>query len=258
MCGWFSRASVLASRRNRWAKAGSRPTSGGRTFRATSRSSFTCRARYTAPIPPRPSVPRSSRSGNRRASSSNPGAENRGPPPVLAALNSPPLSKHRGQRPAGASSGRAAPHPGQAPGGGVTVGDSASEGDIGGRAVRDLSPTSYGTAGGGDAENAGAAKVFRPWPQASPPVRPPRSAREDRFGRNPGAAHRRGRLRPRTSYPRTYKFARNARSSSATSPGAATVSATSARSSSRNRPRSRRTACFTASSLIPNVAPRSA
>jgi len=46
---------VRASRMNRSANAGSSAESGLIIFSATSRSSFVCRALYTAPIPPWPS-----------------------------------------------------------------------------------------------------------------------------------------------------------------------------------------------------------
>ena len=49
MFGWLSRASARASRTNRSAKAGSRPTPGGRILTATRRSS-----RAAAPCRPRP------------------------------------------------------------------------------------------------------------------------------------------------------------------------------------------------------------
>src|SRR5450755_2521918 len=55
MFGWLSRAAERASRRNRWTKPWSVENCSESIFSATMRSSVTWRARYTFPIPPRPS-----------------------------------------------------------------------------------------------------------------------------------------------------------------------------------------------------------
>src|SRR5204862_6958708 len=44
------------SRRNRFRNVGSSASSGARTFRATFRPRATCSARYTTPMPPRPTT----------------------------------------------------------------------------------------------------------------------------------------------------------------------------------------------------------
>src|SRR3989440_651223 len=55
MCGWLSLAAVRASRRKRSRSFPSLVRAGGSSLRAPSRSSRTSRARYTIPMPPRPS-----------------------------------------------------------------------------------------------------------------------------------------------------------------------------------------------------------
>src|SRR5262245_66596078 len=54
MLGWFSAASVRASRWNRAVRSASRANTSGRILIATSRPSRLSRARYTSPIPPAP------------------------------------------------------------------------------------------------------------------------------------------------------------------------------------------------------------
>ena len=54
MLGWFSAASVCASRVNRASRSGSLANASGSTLSATSRPSVVSRARYTCPIPPSP------------------------------------------------------------------------------------------------------------------------------------------------------------------------------------------------------------
>ncbi len=58
MLGWFSAASVCASRVKRTSRSASSAKTSGRTLIATSRLSFVSRARYTSPIPPAPMAPR--------------------------------------------------------------------------------------------------------------------------------------------------------------------------------------------------------
>src|SRR5436190_19304832 len=60
MFGWLSAARVFASRSNRARRSGSSAKASGRILIATSRSSFVSRARYTSPMPPSPSFPRTS------------------------------------------------------------------------------------------------------------------------------------------------------------------------------------------------------
>ncbi len=57
MFGWFRPATALASRSKRARRSGSLATSGGNTLSATSRLSLVSSARYTSPMPPRPSFP---------------------------------------------------------------------------------------------------------------------------------------------------------------------------------------------------------
>jgi hypothetical protein len=54
MAGWLTRARVRASRRKRSTISGSRARSGRTALTATSRSSASSTARYTAPMPPWP------------------------------------------------------------------------------------------------------------------------------------------------------------------------------------------------------------
>ena len=54
MFGWFSEASVFASRVNRASRSGSCANDSGRILIATSRSSLVSRARKTSPMPPSP------------------------------------------------------------------------------------------------------------------------------------------------------------------------------------------------------------
>src|SRR5678815_1285234 len=53
--GWFSAASIRASRSKRARRSESPVIARGRTLIATSRPSFVSRARYTSPMPPAPS-----------------------------------------------------------------------------------------------------------------------------------------------------------------------------------------------------------
>ena len=55
MLGWFSAASVCASRVKRARRSRSAAKTSGRTLMATSRLSLESRARYTSPMPPAPS-----------------------------------------------------------------------------------------------------------------------------------------------------------------------------------------------------------
>src|SRR5438477_6636479 len=54
MFGWFSDASVWASRVNRTSRSASLAKRSGSTLIATSRLSLVSRARYTSPMPPAP------------------------------------------------------------------------------------------------------------------------------------------------------------------------------------------------------------
>src|SRR3954468_7824035 len=60
MFGWLREARTCASRWNLARRSGSEANSAGRILIATSRPNFRSLARYTSPIPPTPSRPRSS------------------------------------------------------------------------------------------------------------------------------------------------------------------------------------------------------
>src|SRR6476469_2081874 len=111
MFGWLSRARARASRTKRWEKPGWAARFGGRTLRAANRSSRGWRTLKTTPIPPRPRICSTSRSGNAAAISSSVGtSEGAGSIWVGDATSA---MRHLGQSPAGAPSGMGAWHLGQ-------------------------------------------------------------------------------------------------------------------------------------------------